>query len=142
MGFAQYLTPEEAAQAAVVNYLRLKYPDVLFYHSPQETFTKSKFQRWKNKVLGVRAGVPDLLIFRYYFSSNDDLGEIDDEYIAQMYYGLAIEMKHGKGKPTPAQNDFMNALENNGWRCEVCYDSEEAMHVIDEYLGRKELKQK
>ena len=64
MSFDKFLGPEELAHKAVVHYLTVAYPDVLFHHSPQETRTTSKFQRWRNKVLGTRAGCPDILIFR------------------------------------------------------------------------------
>jgi len=132
MSFMQYLTPEEASQVTVVNYLLLQYPDVLFHHSPQEIHTISKFQRWKRKVLGTIPGCPDLLIF------HEKRFPIKGDKIERNYYcGLAIEMKHGRNRPTRTQNDFMNKLTRAGWKCEVCYDSLEAHEVIDEYLEKK-----
>jgi len=125
MGFERYLGPEESAQVAVVNYLRLAYPKVLFHHSPQETYTKSHYQKWKNKALGTIPGCPDLLIF-----------ELSVQGLRNSA-GLAIEMKHGRNKPTAEQNKFMNELKRCGWRCEVCYDSAEAIEVIDDYFNHQ-----
>lgn len=42
--------------------LKLQGKVVLFSHVPQETFTKSWVTKKKNKEMGVRAGVPDMLI--------------------------------------------------------------------------------
>ena len=134
MSFMDKLGPEEQAQAAVVNYLRLQYPQVLFHHSPQETHTKSKFQRWKNKVLGTRPGCPDLLIFYSHIKSiKDKYSELE----LRVFMGLAIEMKHGRNKLTAEQSMFMEQLNDDGWFCEVCYSSAEAIEVIDNYLGKK-----
>jgi len=131
--FENKLGPEERAQVAVVRYIGLKYPNVLFHHSPQETYTKSNFQKWKNRMMGTRKGCPDILIFEptkgFYSLTGPD--------VIVPPIGLAIEMKHGRNKCTPDQNNFLNELEKRGWQTAVCYDSEEAMHVIDEYLGGK-----
>jgi hypothetical protein len=128
MSFIDMLGPEESAQVAVINYLRLQYPKVLYTHPAQETYTRSKFQKFKNKVLGVSAGVPDLLIF--------DPKPCEDN-TGYYHHGLAIEMKHGRNKCTAEQNKWLKALAERGWKTTVCYGSAEAMDVIDEYLGKK-----
>ena len=123
MSYMDMLGPEEQMQVAVVNYLKLKYRDVLFMHPAQETYTKSKFQHYKNKVMGVKKGVPDLLIF------NSGRGEA-----FECYKGLAIELKYGKNKPTAAQDDWAKQLMKNGWLASVAYSTDEAMKIIDLYL--------
>ena len=115
------LKPEEASQIAVVKYLSLQYPGILWCHPPQETYTESRFQKWKNKMMGVKRGVPDLLIF-------EPRG---------FNFGLAIEMKYGRNKPTKDQQDWLIALGNRGWRTHVCRSSADAIDIIDDYLGKK-----
>ena len=97
--FENKLGPEERAQVAVVRYIGLKYPNVLFHHSPQETYTKSNFQKWKNRMMGTRKGCPDILIFEK--MEAEKVG-----YNLLVYSGLAIEMKHGKNKCTADQTEF------------------------------------
>jgi len=121
--------PEEAAQTAVVKYLALKYPKVLWCHPPQETYTKSSFQKWKNKVMGVQRGVPDLLIFESTRQPSKKGGAV--------HFGLAIEMKHGSNKCTKDQADWLTALGDRGWRTHVCYSSQDACDIIDDYLGAR-----
>jgi len=116
--FERLLKPEEVAQSAVVTYLSLQYPNVLFHHSPQETYTKSRFQKWKNKVMGTKRGCPDILIFEP----------------CKYNFGLAIEMKNGRNKCTPDQTAFLEALALRGWRTHVCYSSADAIEVIDDFL--------
>lgn len=75
----------------------------------------------KLKAAGTSRGVPDILYFR-------PRGQ---------YRGLAIEMKHGKNRPTEDQKSWMASLENCGWRCVVCYSTGDAwQELLDYYEGR------
>jgi hypothetical protein len=116
--FESKLGPEELAQVAVAKYLALQYPNVLWFHPPQETYTKSRFQKWKNKMMGVKKGPSDILIFEP----------------RKFTFGLAIEMKHGRNKCTKDQSDFLESLALRGWRTHVCYSSADAIEIIDDYL--------
>jgi hypothetical protein len=78
----------------------------------------SKAQRMKVKALGYKKGVPDLLIF-----------------IAKgPYNGLCIEVKTRKGRITPEQRRWHEALSRNGYKVLVPRSFEEAKCSIDEYM--------
>lgn len=51
------------------------------------------------------------------------------------YHGLFIEMKWGKNVLTPAQKKFGEYATQQGYKCEVAYSAEEAIEIIDYYLG-------
>jgi len=79
------------------------------------------------KAMGAKAGVPDVLIFN------------KGKLVRSEAYGrpLAIELKVGKNKPTPAQLKWMDDLRACGWRCEVCYTLDQVLTLLREcYPGR------
>lgn len=49
--------------------------------------------------------------------------------------GLIIELKHGRNKLTPEQEDLGNYLEAQGWATAVCYHWRDAAREIVNYLG-------
>ena len=53
------------------------------------------------------------------------------------YHGLFIEMKWGKNTLTPAQKEFGDYATQQGYCCKVAYSAEEAIEIIDEYLGNE-----
>jgi hypothetical protein len=57
------------------------------------------------------------------------------------YNCLAIEMKSAKGKPTPEQLEFINAVHDAGGYSCICYGSDEAIKAFEAYmsLDRKEI---
>lgn len=67
---------------------------------------------------GVRKGVFDILLMVCRKSSN----------------GLWIEMKHGKNKLTPEQEQFSLMASAAGYECVVCWNWEEAKKEIEGYL--------
>ena len=120
-GYMRYFlkSPENVIHKAVVDYLNLQYPESLWVHVPSEG-KRTRFEQFVAKMLGLKAGVPDLLIF-------------DEDYFMR-YRGLAIELKSAKGKLTENQKEFLKQLENRKWKTAVCYDSETAINIIDEYF--------
>lgn len=69
---------------------------------------------------GVRAGVPDILWL----------------LPACGYYGLAMELKVGKNKVSPAQSDWLQWLsDRNYFTCTVYNDPGEAIEILKRYLG-------
>lgn len=71
------------------------------------------------KKQGVKAGVPDI-------------------FLAEMrngYGGLFIELKIGKNKLTNKQKEWLDILNNSGYKCVVCYGFDEAKNVILNYLN-------
>jgi len=51
------------------------------------------------------------------------------------YHGLFIEMKFGKNKLTELQREFFEYATAQGYLCKVAYSAEQAIEIIDEYLG-------
>lgn len=71
------------------------------------------------KAEGVRRGTPDLML------AVPKCGA----------YGLFIEMKAGDNKPSPEQTEFLNFLEERGYRTTVQWTTEGAIVAIKEYLA-------
>lgn len=121
--YSKYLTPEDHLQIQVCYYLRLQYPQAIFFH-PTNEGKRSPFERYKAKLLGLCAGVPDLLIFNY--------------------NGLAIEFKvirqdrktgrQVKGRVSEAQSHWLKQLEAQGWRVAVVYGFDEGKEIIDRHF--------
>jgi hypothetical protein len=72
------------------------------------------------KSAGVKRGVPDLL-FPIGFGQ---------------YHGLAIEMKAGVNRTTKEQLVWLDVLQAQGWKTDVCYGWVRAAITIVEYIGR------
>ena len=53
------------------------------------------------------------------------------------FFGLAVELKRKPNKPSDAQLAFISAMEDQGWRCEVCYSCAEAIIAIEDYLSHQ-----
>ncbi len=68
---------------------------------------------------GVKAGVWDIYLPRP----------------SKGYHGLFIEMKWGKNKLTELQQEFFEYATGQGYLCKVVYSAEQAIEIIDEYLG-------
>ena len=75
----------------------------------------------KMKREGVKRGVPDIFL----------------AVARGKHFGLFIEMKFGKNKPTPEQKTWLIELTWQGYTTEVCNGFEEAKQVIEKYLDQK-----
>lgn len=124
-GFFDSLGKEDILQASVAEYIRQKYPDVLFHHSPNEG-KRGMFAQWKIKLFGVRS-MPDVMIYKPRFKED---GKI-------RYCGCAIELKVKPNVLTSNQETVLQELEQVGWQQHVCYDFSGAVGVIDNYLNGK-----
>lgn len=51
--------------------------------------------------------------------------------------GAYVEMKYGHNKCTPEQKEFIAFVESQGYVTTVCYEWEDALHFILDYLGVK-----
>lgn len=123
---------ERQAQRAVVQYVRLKYPDVLIWSTPNGG-SRNKIEAANLKKDGVLAGVPDLFVARVKYNETYFSASLPPK--VKIDTGLFIEMKSAKGRLSDSQIEIMNKLSEEGYKCEVCYSSDEAIKVIDEYLG-------
>lgn len=124
------MNKEESLTIAVADYLRLQYPNVLFTHIANERQTTPQ-RGAKFKRMGVRKGMPDIMIF---------CDKMYDREYSLKYYGLAIELKIKPNKLTESQIEVLEYLVNNGWVYEVCYDFDEAQRKIDNYLWNRQYK--
>lgn len=92
----------------------------LLYHVPNGGKRDARTGR-ALKRQGVKAGVPDLCL----------------PVARGGYHGLYIELKVGKNKTTRKQEEWINALRQQGYHVSVCYGWEEAKETIENYLDGK-----
>lgn len=106
---------EEVEQIAFVKWLELK--GLKFTAIPNSTYTKSIKQKVKNKRMGLRCGLPDLLIITP--------------------KGLVfVEMKRKQGSVTSdEQKEWIEALNKlQGVQAQVCKGADEAINFITKFL--------
>ena len=115
--FYKYLTKEDKLQHSIISYLQYQHPKILFTHVPNEG-KRSKFERYKFKYLGAKAGVPDILIF----------------YANNKHNGLAIELKVGYNKPTAHQKEWLEKLKQCGWSTYCINDYDMCIDIINSYI--------
>lgn len=107
--------PEEHVQRTVAQWLDLH--GVLWCHVPNEGRHKPQY-RAKMAALGLKPGVPDILIF-------DLPPEVPDAR------GVAIELKRAKGgRVSKAQQEWLEELGGRGWVCAVCKGIDEALELL------------
>jgi hypothetical protein len=109
---------EEQEQMAVAELLDIK--KIRFCHVPNEGKHKVQY-RVKQKRLGVKSGVPDILIF-------------DSPPKYPNIKGLAIELKRKRGgKVSEEQEEWLDALEKRGWAAMVCYGVDGVLDALRFY---------
>lgn len=110
-----------------INANKKKYPELALAHASLNGVKLSPGAAIKAKKQGMVAGVPDIFLPVAMSIERED------------YYGLFIELKRIKGsKVSPEQKLFMAVLENQGYKCSVCYGADEAIETIKQYLNIKE----
>lgn len=113
---------EENEQAAVVAFLRERYPDALFTIAPNGMKLPPSVAI-KIHNMGYRAGTPDIMIF-------EKRGG---------YGALFVEMKTTRGGTvSPAQKAFREALLARGYQSVICAGAGAARLTITEYMEAKE----
>lgn len=117
-----YIPTEDEEQAAVFEWADLsagRWPELrLLFHIPNGGL-RNKVTAARMKMLGVKAGVPDLFL---------PVGRGN-------WFGLFIEMKRRKGgKLSPLQVDWIEALGRQGYKTVVCFGADAAITAIEDYL--------
>lgn len=112
---------ESQEQRALIKWARMmenQFPDLKYLHASLNGVHLTVIQSSCAKQQGMLAGVPDLFLptKRGCFS------------------GIFIEMKFGKNKTTPAQQDFLEYVTTQGFYGVVCYSWFEAKNALEEYL--------
>lgn len=98
-----------------------KYPALkLLYHIPNGG-SRNAAEAVNLKRQGVKAGVPDLCL----------------PVACGGYHGLYIEMKYGKNTTTEKQEEWLAALNGQGYKAIVCYGAQEAVAELEKYLTGK-----
>lgn len=119
------LPTEDEEQIVVVQWLETV--GLRFSHIPMSTFTKSFKVKARNRYLGVRPGVPDLLVVMPATRTKDGKGRV-----------LFLEMKRRKGGRLSAEQqdwiDALNALGINEVVALVCPGAEPAIAAVNQYL--------
>lgn len=109
------MTKEDQLQIACARYL--DYQGVLWCHVANERQT-SPARGGKLKAMGVKKGVPDILVF-------EPRGQCP---------GMAIELKVGRNKTTKEQEGWLFYLQQRGWLCRVVYTLDQFIELVDTYL--------
>ena len=121
---------EHSEQVALFNWaemMKSRHPQLALMFAIPNGGHRHKATAVRLKKEGVKSGVPDIFLavpmqrMTYGFSEG-------------WIHGLWIEMKYGKNKPSKDQKKWLQALNDEGYRAEVCYTFEEARDVIIDYL--------
>ena len=123
--------PEDRLQIAVATYLDLlsNMKKFRWCHVPNGG-ARSKVEAGIFKAMGVKAGVPDVMIFKPKWRTEDNIHSC----------GLAIELKvvyvgGRKNYASPQQKEWMQYLEQIGWEVHLAYDFDTVKKIVDEYVG-------
>lgn len=115
---------EHAEQVAIFEWVKLntaKYPQLENLFAIPNGGKRSARTGAMLKAEGVKAGVPDLCLM----------------YPCKGYHGLFVELKKRNGKPSdisPAQQKWINKLNQGGYLAKVAYGAKEAVQIIIDYL--------
>ena len=103
---------------ALAQWLNLK--KIRFYH-PANGGVRSPKEGAKFKAMGTSPGIPDICI----------------PIPIYPYHGLYIELKRiRKSRISPAQQGWIDFLNNEGYLAKVCLGFDNAKYVIDKYLDK------
>ena len=84
--------------------------------------SRNRIEAARMQASGVKAGVPDLCI----------------PVPSGKYHSLYIEMKYGRNKTSPKQDEWIERLQKLGHKVCVCYGANQAIDEIEKYLSGKE----
>ena len=101
--------------------LYLKHPALRWMHAIPNGGARNVVVASKMKQEGVKRGVWDVCL----------------PYPNGGHHGLYIEFKFGKNKLTPEQQEFGAYLEENGYKTGVAYTVDEALEILQNYLGEE-----
>lgn len=132
---------ESELQVALADYIRLRYPNVLFHSDFGSGIKLTKGQAMKQKRQnGGRRGWPDLFIAQSAPRCVDGSWKYE-------YYGLFLELKAEGNSPfkkdgalkkdehLEEQWEMLQELEKRGYKARFATGFNEAKKLIDDYLG-------
>ncbi len=115
------LKPEQIAHINIVNWFHHEYPDYVedFHHFANER--KCSYNEGRTlKRMGVKKGVADFFL----------------AYPSDIYHGLWVELKVGKGKLSIEQSAFLFRKNERGYAAVAVWGVDAAKAMIRSYLGR------
>lgn len=113
---------EDQEQADVIRWANSKPWGQYLLHIANET-VGGKARVLRNQALGVRKGVPDLLL----------------PIPMRGCHALWIEMKRGHGgSASKEQKAWLEALNKMGHRAVLCHGADEAISELSEYMGERQ----
>ena len=107
----------------------------LWFHPPNGG-RRGKVQAARLKAMGVKPGVPDVLILEPWSlalaarSNARPPARLQFRHLKSPPRGVAIELKSPGGRPTPDPRIWLTALAERGWLCAVCRDLDQAIGVL------------
>ena len=113
---------EERLQSEVVKYIQLQYPKARYCASLGGQYQPFQAQRNRAKRTGYSKGFPDLFIYE----------------ARNGYHGLALEIKTIKGRATKEQKEWIEALNDRGYKPEVVKGLPAILNLIDSYMNEKD----
>ena len=117
---------EERLQSEVVKYIGYKYPKARYCASLGGQYQPFQSQRNRARKTGYVKGFPDLFI--YESRTVDGI----------TYHGLALEIKTIKGRATKEQKEWIESLNERGYKAEVVKGLPAILDLIDSYLNEKD----
>jgi len=112
---------EDRLQSEVIKYIRYQYPKVKYCASAGGVYTGISQAR-KMVRTGYVKGFPDLFIYE----------------ARNGYHGLALEIKTTKGRATKEQKQWIEDLNDRGYKAEVVKGLPAILDLIDSYLNEKD----
>lgn len=119
--FKAYKTYEKDEQKVIFEYAR-KRKELKWLFAIPNGGKRNVLEAMSLKAQGLKPGVSDMFL----------------PLARNGYHGLFIELKVGKNKTTPKQDEFIRDVSFNNYKCEVCYGAKEAIKVLEEYIQRKD----
>lgn len=126
--FDKYLTKEQYEHVALCNWLKIQYPKLLWWHTPNEG-RKTPFERYLSSKMGTKKGVSDFLII-------EKKGGFDGLVIELKAVGINV-FKKNKTCYYPEQEQFLKDMAQRNYYTCFCIGFDEAKSVITNYMNLK-----
>lgn len=124
---------EAELQKQVAIYIRMQYPDVIFHSDFGSGARLSPWQARMQKMQnGGRRAWPDMMIA-------EPMGKYHGLFIELKREGARLKKQNGEWASShiAEQNIMLNELSNKGYKAEFAIGFEQALDLIDDYLGGK-----
>ena len=124
---------EAELQKQVAIYIRMQYPDVIFHSDFGSGVKLSPWQARMQKMQnGGRRAWPDMMIA-------EPMGNYHGLFIELKREGARLKKQNGEWASShiAEQNIMLNELSNKGYKAEFAIGFEQALDLIDDYLGGK-----